>query len=130
MSMALSLNDVNKKGSFTWTRCNDDARSPYFRNNFCSKFGGSFTRNGRYYEWTPSLNEVLIQPNIIEEAKQEDTGPKKTWIFKDPEGNLVKTTNVQIFCKEKNLTRSSLYDVMSGKRSSHKGYSFIETTIE
>ena len=128
--MALSLNDVNKKGSFTWTRCNDDARSPYFRSSFCSKFGGSFNRVGRYYEWTPSLNEIYTEPVIVDENKEEDTGPKKTWIFKDPEGNTVKTTNVQTFCKDNNLTRSSLYEVISGKRSSHKGYSFIETTIE
>ena len=128
--MALSLNDVNNKGSFTWVRCNDDSKSPYFRNLFCQKYGGSFSRNGRYYQWTPSANEILVEPTLIEETKVEDTSPKKTWIFKDPEGNIVKTTNVQTFCKDKNLTRSSLYEVISGKRSSHKGYSFIETTIE
>ena len=128
--MALSLNDVNNKGSFTWVRCNDDSKSPYFRNLFCQKYGGSFSRNGRYYQWSPSANEILVEPTLIEEIKVEDTGPKKTWIFKDPEGNIVKTTNVQTFCKDKNLTRSSLYEVISGKRSTHKGYSFIETTIE
>lgn len=129
--MALSLNDVNRKGSFTWVRCNDDARSPHFRNSFCAKFGGSFNKIGRYYEWTPSTNEILIEPDPIEEIEQEEnTGPKKTWIFKDPNGNIIKTTNVQTFCKDNNLTRSSLYDVISGKRSAHKGYSLIEITVE
>jgi len=125
--MALSMNDVNSKGSFTWIRCNDDARSGYFRNLFCQKFGGYFTRVGRYYEWSLSENEIQLpedsQPVI-------NTEPKKTWVFKDPDGNIVKTTNIQHFCKEYELTRSSLYEVISGQRNTHKGYSFIETVIE
>ena len=32
--MALSLNDVNRKYTFTWIKCNDDAKSPYFRKLF------------------------------------------------------------------------------------------------
>lgn len=125
--MALSLNDVNNKGSFTWIRCNDDARSYYFRSLFCQKYGGSFTKSGRYYEWSPSENELQLPEEPVIVVNNE---PKKTWIFKDPDGNVVKTTNIQTFCKDYNLTRSSLYDVITGKRSAHKGYSFIETVIE
>lgn len=125
--MALSLNDVNNKGSFTWIRCNDDAKSFYFRNLFCQKYGGYFTKSGRYYEWSPSENELQLPEEPVIVVNNE---PKKTWIFKDPDGNTVKTTNIQTFCKEYNLTRSSLYDVITGKRSTHKGYSFIETVIE
>lgn len=125
--MALSMNDVNNKGSFTWIRCNDDARSPYFRNLFCQKFGGSFTRVGRYYEWSISQNDIFLPEQIKPEVNNE---PKKTWVFKNSEGNIVKTTNIQHFCRDNILTRSSIYEVISGQRSNHKGYTFVEIVIE
>lgn len=129
--MALSLNDVNRKGSFTWIKCNDDAKSFYFRSVFCSKYGGEFIKTGRYHEWNPEKSELILDIDLSEELKEnKDSDQKKIWTFKDPQGNLIKTTNLQNFCKENELTRSSLYEVISGKRALHKGYAFIETTTE
>lgn len=129
--MGLSLNDVNRRHSFTWVKCNDDAKSGLFRQTFINKFGGKFTKNGRNWEWSPSQEQIIIlEPSISEPPPPQIVEPSKTWTFTDPEGNIIKTKNVQEFCKQYDLTRSSLYEVISGKRKSHKGFSFIETTIE
>jgi hypothetical protein len=128
--MALSFNDVNRRNSFTWIKCNDDAKSVFFRNTFVAKYGGEFVKNGRYWEWKPKQEEMIeLNQSIIEEPVSENE-PSKTWSFKNPNGDIVKTQNLQEFCKENNLTRSSLYEVISGKRQNHKGYSFIEITKE
>lgn len=132
--MALSFNDVNRKGSFTWVKMNDDAQSNYFRNVFLQKHGGQFVKNGRTWEWQPRPEEIIIlDPAISRPAnpiKEEPKEPVKTWIFHDKDGNVVKTQNIQEFCKEHQLTRSSLYEVISGKRKHHKGFVFVETTME
>jgi hypothetical protein len=129
--MALSLNDVNRKYTFTWVKCNDDARSIYFRNLFIKRFGGEFSKKGRCWEWMPSQEQVIfLEPSIVEPPAVQIQEPSKTWIFKDIDGNLIKTKNVQEFCKQHKLTRSSLYEVITGKRKHHKGFSFVETTME
>ena len=129
--MALSLNDVNRRHSFTWVKCNDDSRSAHFRNIFIQRFGGEFIRSGRYWEWTPTKEQVIfLEPSIVEPPSVQIQEPSKTWIFKDIDGNLIKTKNVQEFCKQHKLTRSSLYEVITGKRKHHKGFSFVETTME
>lgn len=129
--MALSLNDVNRKNTFTWTKCNDDSKSGHFRQVFINKFGGEFTKNGRYWEWNPTKDQLItLDASISEPPSQQTQEPSKTWIFKDKDGNEIRTKNIQEFCKQNKLTRSSLYEVISGKRKHHKGFSFIETTIE
>ena len=130
--MGLSLNDVNRRNSFTWTKCNDDAKSGFFRQTFINKFGGKFERKDRTWEWTPTQEEIIyLEPSISEPPiSNEPQEPSKTWLFKNIDGNIIKTKNIQEFCKQNALTRSSLYEVISGKRKQHKGFSFIETTIE
>jgi hypothetical protein len=130
--MGLSFNDVNRRNSFTWVKCNDDARSGYWRGLFVGKHGGTFTRNGRYWEWNPNQEQMIVlEPSIAEPPQSNDPQePCKTWSFKNTDGNIIKTKNIQEFCKKNKLTRSSLYEVISGKRKQHKGFSFIEITIE
>jgi hypothetical protein len=130
--MGLSLNDVNRRNSFTWTKCNDDAKSGFFRQQFLNKFGGKFESKGKNWEWTPSQDQIIqLEASMTEPpVSNELHEPSKTWIFKNIDGNIVKTKNIQEFCKDNALTRSSLYEVMSGKRKQHKGFSFVETTIE
>ena len=60
------------------------------------------------------------------QPKDETEESVKTWIFKDSEDKEVKTQNILDFCKKYNLTRSSVYEVISGKRKHHKGFKFIE----
>jgi hypothetical protein len=125
--MALTFNDVNKRGSYTWIKCNDDAKSSYFRGLFVQKHGGEFVRNGRNWEWNPSKEQIIfLEPMYIEPGNKETkpTG-EKIWKFKNETGEIFETKNLQEFCKEHNLTRSSIYEVISGKRKLHKGYSVV-----
>lgn len=131
--MALSFNDVNKRNTFTWIKMNDDAQSRYFRNVFIQKHGGEFVRKGIYWEWQPKQDQMIVLDSSLAEPAdsidEPQKEPSKTWIFKKEE-QIVKTKNIHDFCKEHKLTRSSLYEVMSGKRKHHKGFTFVETTME
>ena len=128
--MGLSLNDVNRKNSFTWTKCNDDSKSGHFRQIFLNRFGGEFKKTGRYWEWNPAQEQIIqLDLSISLPPTPQIQEPSKTWIFQK-NGETIKTKNIQEFCKQNILTRSSLYEVMSGKRKHHKGFSFIETIIE
>ncbi len=129
--MGLSFNDVNRRNSYTWVKCNDDAQSSYFRNLFTSKHGGEFIKNGKTWEWTPKQEQMItLEPSFSKPASRERKveGPK-TWIFLDSDGVEYSTQNIQEFCKEKDLTRSSLYEVITGRRKSHKGFSLKEIKI-
>lgn len=129
--ISLSLNDVNRKYSFTWIRCNDDSKSAHFRNMFIHKYGGEFHKNEIYWEWTPTKEQLIIlDQSIIDPPPPQIHEPSKTWIFKNIDGVDVKTKNIQEFCKTYFLTRSSLYEVISGKRKHHKGFSFVESIME
>lgn len=129
--MGLSFNDVNRRNSYTWVKCNDDAQSLYFRNKFIQKYGGEFVKNDKEWEWIPLKDQfIILEPNISKPSRPIRSEPSKTWVFLNSSGEKVKTKNIQEFCKENKLTRSSLYEVITGKRKSHKGYSFLETTIE
>jgi hypothetical protein len=122
--MGLSFNDVNRKGSFTWVKCNDDAKSSLFRSMFIQKHGGEFKIVGKYWEWNPSNSQLIfIDPFSAEEKLDENA---KTWVFKNPDGVEIKTQNILEFCKRYDLTRSSVYEIISGKRPAHKGYTFVE----
>jgi hypothetical protein len=125
--MALSFSDVNKRGSYTWIKCNDDARSSYFRDSFISKHGGKFIKSGRYWEWTPSNDQIIfLEPIYIKPAeKTSSKSGEKVWVFQK-DSTVYETKNLQEFCKQHDLTRSSLYEVISGKRKFHKGYFLVE----
>ena len=124
--MALSFNDVNKRGSYTWIKCNDDAKASYFRNMFTSKHGGKFIRTSNTWEWVPLEDQIIIlEPSFSQPANKEEEKEEikeKCWIFSDESGKKYVTKNIQEFCKDNNLTRSSLYEVISGRRKSHKGF--------
>lgn len=46
----------------------------------------------------------------------------KVWSVLSPQGDVLNITNLSKFCKEAGLNTSSMYEVMSGKRKSHKGF--------
>ena len=123
--MALSFSDVNIRGSFTWTKCNDDSKSTYFRQIFTQKHGGEFVKSGRNWEWVPSaIQMIAIDPSPPPEPVFDVNA--KTWIFTDADGSEIKVQNILDFCKRHDLTRSSVYEVISGKRKHHKGFKFVQ----
>jgi hypothetical protein len=101
--------DINKKYSPTWVYCNDNTRSKIFREKFVKEFGGEFIKESRYsYKW--------------QEIKKK---PKRKFIFEDRDGTVYVVENMYDFCKKNNLKRPALYEVVVGKRKSHRGYRFI-----
>jgi len=126
--MILSFNDVNKRGTVTWSRCNDDSKSSIFRKKFTDTHGGEFTRIGKYWEWNPSASQMIdLDSKPSETPVQVFKTEAKSWIFLTPDKKVIKTQNIQEFCNINKLTRSSVYEVISGKRKQHKGYTFVMT---
>ena len=109
----LKLEEVNRKNSVTWTACNDDSRSNYWRSLFLEQFGGEFVKNGRYWLWK-------------EEEKVDD---KHYFLYSDSNNNVVKIDNMSTFCKENKLSRSAMYEVKLGKRKQYKGYRYLGEQI-
>ena len=110
----LRLEEVNKRNSITWTACNDDSRSRVWRNIFTETYGGKFVKRGRYWNW--------------EEDKKNVPPPRKCWIF-EKNNKEVKITNFSDYCKENDLSRAAMYEVMYGKRRQYKGYTFLAEEI-
>jgi len=100
--------NVNKRNTRTWVKMNDDAGSKKHRNIFCKQYGGEFNKIGRYFQW--------------EEFEKE---PEKRITVFEREGEVFEVSNVMEFCREHNLTKSALYEVVSGKRKQHKKFKFI-----
>lgn len=123
---------VNKRNTRVWVKMNEDAKSPYFRNQFVKNHGGKFLKEGRYWKWI----EVDFEKILIEdfEKKIQDFKPPepvvkvergKSYVFQDREGKEVHIKNLLDFCMENKLVRGAMYDLMSGKRKTYKGYKFL-----
>jgi len=104
----LKIEDVNVKNSGTWIACNDDSRSKYWRSLFLEQNGGEFVKDGRYWKW----------------QKEEEFRIYHYYLFTDVNNNVVKIDNMSEYCKKNNLSRSALYEVMSGKRKQYKGFRY------
>jgi hypothetical protein len=106
----MNKNDINRKYSPTWVYCNDNSRSNYFRSKFVEKYGGKFVKeNSNYYSW--------------EENKKLDV--RRKFIFEDRNGIVFVVENMYDFCKRNDLKRPAMYEMIAGKRKSHKGFKFI-----
>lgn len=103
--------EVNKKYSPTWVYCNDNSRSKRFRDMFIKQFGGEFIKESRLtFKW-----QEIKKPEKI----------KRKFVFEDRNGTVYVVENMYEFCKKNNLKRPALYEVITGKRKSHRGYKFI-----
>lgn len=101
-------NNVNKINTRTWVKVNQDSRSSSHRNNFCQSFGGQFNKIGKYFKW----EELESEPE------------RRIFIF-ECEGEVFEVENVLEFCRKHNLTKSALYEVITGKRKHHKKFRFV-----
>ena len=107
----MNKNDINRKYSPTWVYCNDNSRSDYFRKKFIEEHGGCFSKIDRlYYRWEPEKKLVDIRRKLI---------------FEDRDGIVYIVDNMYEFCKKHDLTRPAMYEMMAGKRKSHKGFKYI-----
>lgn len=107
--IVLKFEDVNKKYSQTWIKCNDDSKSKYFRNKFIEQFGGEFVKEGRDYRW----------------KKIEPVSLRRKFVFEGPDGTMHFVENVYDFCKRNDLNRSPMYEMIAGKRKQYKKYKFV-----
>lgn len=125
--MALFQNEVNRKNSNTWNKCNSDARSGFFRNQFIAKFGGSFSKLNNSWIWEENKTEEqvkLIVPTVEPIVKKKIS---KITVFEDSVGKRFEVTNISSFCKENGLSNSTIFDLIAGRRKTHKGFKYIET---
>lgn len=106
----LKLEDVNKKYSQTWVKCNDDAQSKFFRNKFIEQFGGEFIEERKEFTW-----REIPKPTAV----------RRKFIFEDPEGRIHFVDNMYDFCKKRELKRAAMYEMISGKRKQYKKYKFV-----
>jgi hypothetical protein len=61
-----------------------------------------------------NLREDILKKNI--ESKEQE------WIVTTPDGVEEDVINLSDYCVEKELSRSKMYSVASGKRNHHKGF--------
>jgi len=108
----LKLEEVNRKNSVTWTACNDDSRSKFWRSLFLEKFGGEFVKDGRYWSWNDDKFRIYHY-----------------YLYSDINNNVVKIDNMSEYCKKNSLSRAAMYEVKSGKRKQYKGYKFLGEEI-
>jgi len=106
----LKLEDVNKRYSQTWVKCNDDSRSKIFRQKFLEQYGGEFIRERSEYKW-----REIPKPTIT----------RRKFIFEDPEGRIHFVENMYDFCKKRDLNRAPMYEMIAGKRKQYKKYKFV-----
>ena len=100
--------NVNKRNTRTWVKVNEDSRANLHRNNFCKRYGGEFNKTGRVFQW--------------EEMEKE---PQRRILVFEREGEVFEVENVLDFCRNHKLTKSALYEVVSGKRKHHKNFRFV-----
>lgn len=123
---------VNRRNTRVWVKMNEDAKSSYFRNQFIQNHGGKFVKEGRYWKWIElDFEKLLIED--FEKKVQEFKAPEpvikvergKSYVFQDREGKEVHIKNLLDFCMENKFVRGAMYDLMSGKRKTYKGYKFL-----
>jgi hypothetical protein len=123
---------VNRRNTRIWVRMNEDAKAPYFRNQFIQKHGGKFVKEGRNWRWVEiDFEKLLIED--FEKKIQEFKAPEpvirvergKNYVFQNKEGKEVYIKNLLEYCMDNKLVRGAMYDLMTGKRKSYKGYKFL-----
>ena len=105
---------INKQGSFAWIKCNQDAKSHYFRNKFISEYGGEFDpkENGEWVwkELQSSIEEIDINNSIL------DDEPEKLYKIITPDDEVFLVENLAEFVKkhkEFDLKVKGLYNCSS-----------------
>ena len=106
------IRNVNRLNSNEWSKCNNDSRSPFWRDWVIKTYGGNFRRGfvGKMNAW------LWDAPPENEQVK---------WIFTDKEGNEHRVSNFKGFCKQNDLSDGRMYDTYTGKRKSHKGWKAV-----
>lgn len=110
----MNLNNVNKRNTREWALFNGNSKGELNRNKFVQKYGGEFKQSGRDWVWDNRVRKTI---------EFSHTKKKRTiYIFTDKEGIKYITDNFEGFCRDRKINSSAMYDVISGKRKSFKGF--------
>jgi hypothetical protein len=107
---------VNRKNSRAWVKANESNNSDLYRNAFVQKYGGMFERMGGVWVWRDKVANKVADPT-------------KLWIFHKSDGMTYMVQNFMDFCRIHDLSKSAMYELMNGKRKSHKGFVKVEKLI-
>lgn len=101
--------EVNRPGSRIWLMMNDNSKAFLLRNQFISKHGGSFYKEGRSWKWRSPAKEKngYWLKNIHTEEK----------VFFE---------NMTEFGKKHGLTSVKICELLNGKRKTYKGWTAVE----
>lgn len=107
---------VNRQNSREWIAANARPNSHKYREAFVKKHGGVFEKTGAVWCWN-------------KKAPKQEEQPTKLWIFHKADGGTFMVQNFMEFCRIHDLSKSAMYEVMSGKRKSHKGFVKVEKLV-
>lgn len=110
----MNLDNVNRRNTREWALFNGNSKSAQNRFKFTEKHGGIFTKTPQGWVWESKLRKTI---------EFSHTKKKRTiYIFTDKEGIKYITDNFEGFCRDRKINSSAMYDVISGKRKSFKGF--------
>jgi hypothetical protein len=110
----MNLNNVNKLNTKEWALFNGNSRGAQNRAKFVNKYGGEFKKTPHGWAWESGVKKVIQFPT---------TKKKRTiYIFTDKEGIKYITDNFEGFCRDRKINSSAMYEVISKKRKTFKGF--------
>lgn len=107
---------INIRNTKPWVQANETTNSTKYREAFVKKYGGCFKRNRNLWIWS-------------EKVDKPQEPPTKLWLFSRNDGVSFMSENFTEFCRTHNLSKSAMYELMSGKRKSHKGFVKIDKLV-
>lgn len=110
----MNLNNVNKRNTKEWCLFNGNSKEAQNRAKFIAKHGGEFNKIDGIWVWDSRVKRTI---------EFSHTKKKRTiYIFTDKEGIKYITDNFTGFCRDRNINSSAMWDVISGKRKTFKGF--------
>jgi len=109
----MNLNNVNKRNTREWAMFNGNSKGEINRAKFIEKHGGEFTKGPNGWIWEEKVKRVL---SFAKNTK------RTIYIFTDKSGIKYVSDNFEGFCRDRNINSSAMYDVISGKRKTFKGF--------
>lgn len=118
--MNMNLNNVNKRNTREWAFFNGNSRGSQNRAKFTEKYGGEFVKQGNEWIWNSKIKKTM--------SFTHTTKKRTIYIFTDKEGIKYITDNFTGFCRDRNINSSAMWDVISGKRKTFKGFTVERIT--
>jgi hypothetical protein len=106
---------INVKNTKMWVKANESSNSNKFRDAFVQRYGGIFKKQGSSWVWSEHFEEKIQ--------------PSRAWLFTRNDGVSFMVENFMEFCRINSLSKSAMYELMAGKRKSHKGFVKIDRIV-